>query len=249
MNGLTAADYADTGQWRLIVKIKSDGMSAHIENTIHEDLEPQELFSVSWETSADNLLRNIENAVYDHPRVLDDFSASVIVYDAKTMFMPTEIMEEAEGEEESVYTSVYEADAAEVMTDIDSDLTAAHCLSPGLKGFLNRTFPGAKIESNLMNKVRTLRRCNEGVRMYVDIRKGESDFVLLNGSSLLSASTHSTEGAADTLYHALNIIDVYGLSPLSAPMEISGDDSAGELREITERLLSRMAGNGESPGE
>ncbi|MDE6299164.1 MAG: hypothetical protein K2M10_05925, partial [Muribaculaceae bacterium] len=64
MNGLTAADYADTGQWRLIVRIYLSGMSAFIENTIHTDLAPQLLFSSEWECEPDDLLNHIENAVY-----------------------------------------------------------------------------------------------------------------------------------------------------------------------------------------
>ena len=101
MNGLTSADFADTGQWRLILKIFPSGMSAHLENTIHTDLEPQLLFSTQWEVDGANLLRNIENAVYDHPRVLDDFSARIIIYERKVLFMPTELIEETEGAEES----------------------------------------------------------------------------------------------------------------------------------------------------
>lgn len=210
MTILTAADYADTGQWRLVVRISEGGITAEIENTLHKDIEPQLLFSTEWEPDDGNLLKNIENAVYDHPRVLEDFAANIIVYDSKTLFMPTKIMEETEGAEEHVYTSIYDADPAEVMVDVDADLTAAHCLTRGIKGFLNRTFPGAKLESNLMNKVRTLRKNNEGVRMYVESRGTESDFILLDGHNLLSASTHPISCASDAVYHALNIIDVYG---------------------------------------
>ena len=65
MNGLTVADFADTGQWRLILKIFNTGIVAYLENTIHTDLEPQMLFSTQWEADGVNLLRNIENAVYD----------------------------------------------------------------------------------------------------------------------------------------------------------------------------------------
>lgn len=236
MNGLTAADYADTGQWRLIVKVKASGISAFIENTIHTDLEPQLLFATEWEANDGNLLQNIENAVYDHPRVLDDFSACVIVYDPKTLFMPTVVMEETEGAEETVYTAIYDADPAEVMVDVDSDLTAAHCLARGLKGFLNRTFPGAKIESNLMNQVRRLRLGNEGVRLYVQVRETESDFILLDSHNLLSASTHPVNGATDVAYHAFNIMDVYGLRPLSTPIVLSGNGVTDELRLIFSRL-------------
>lgn len=249
MNGLTAADYADTGQWRLIVKVRANGISAFIENTIHTDLEPQLLFSIEWEANDGNLLRNIENAVYDHPRVLDDFSACVIVYDPKTLFMPTEVMEETEGAEETVYTAIYDADPAEVMVDVDADLSAAHCLARGLKGFLNRTFPGAKIESNLMNKVRRFRKENQGVKMYVDVRDREADFVMLDGRNLISASTHPTGAASDVAYHAFNIIDVYGLQPTSTPIVFSGAGVTDELKEIISKLKPGEAIFPKSPSE
>ncbi|MBD5358453.1 MAG: DUF3822 family protein [Bacteroides sp.] len=232
MNILTAADYADTGQWRLIVKISASGMCAHIENTIHTDLEPQLLFATEWEPDSDNLLRNIENAVYDHPRVLEDYSARIIVYDPKTLFMPTEAMEDIEGAEENVYTSVYKADPSDVMVDIEGDLMAAHCLVTGIKGFLNRTFPGAKLESNLMSKVRTLRQTNDGVKLYLEAREREADFVLLDGRNLLSASTHPFACAADIVYHALNIIDVYELNVKTTPVMLSGEGVTEELKEL-----------------
>lgn len=238
MNGLTAADYADTGQWRLILKVRATGISAHIENTIHTDLEPQLLFSSDWEADADNLLGNIENAVYDHPRVLEDFSARIIVYDPHTLFMPTEIAEQEEGSEENVYTTVYENDPDDVIVDVDKDLTAVHCLAKGLKGFISRTFPGAKVESNLMNKVRTLRINNKGKRMYAELREKEADYVLLDDDGLLSASTHLVNCAADAAYHAFNILDVYGLPLRETPIDVSGDGDSDELKEIIRKVTS-----------
>lgn len=238
MNGLTAADFADTGQWRLIVKIYPTGISAHLENTLHPDLEPQLLFETEWEQEPDGLLRKIENAVYDHPRVLDDFSARIIVFDSKTVFMPTELVEDTEGAEETYYTAVYDADPADVMTDTDRDLTAAYAPAPGLRGFLSRTFPGAKVECNLMEQVRTLRGEGEGKRMYVTVRDGEADFILLDGSMLLSASTHPWGEGADIVYHAVNILDVYDVALPEATVILSGR----HLPEDTKVALERFTG-------
>ena len=89
------------------------------------------------------MLQNIENAVYDHPRVLDDFSACILVFDRRTAFMPTELVEEAEGAEETYYSALYSADPADILTDTDGDLTAAY--SPtALKDFLAAHSPGAR---------------------------------------------------------------------------------------------------------
>lgn len=245
MNGLTAADYADTGQWRLIVNISPTGISAHLENTIHTDLEPQLLFATEWEEDADTLLQHIENAVYDHPRVLDDFTARIIVHDRNTLFMPTAIMEENEGIEEIFYTTVFEADPADVMTDTFGDITAIYSPTPGLKGFLSRTFPGAMVESSLMRKVR-LNREASGKRIYVFIRKGEADFILFDGNALFSASTHSVNAPSDIVYHAVNIMDVYGIPPSEVNAIIEGMDMAQEASGMLAGIVASIETKGEN---
>ncbi len=217
MTTLTVADFADTGQWRLIVNIYTTGMTALLENTLHTDVEPQQLFSTRWEYDPDSLLHNIENAVYDNPRMLDDFSARIILFDRRTLFIPTRVMEEEEGMEEEIYTSLYKADEADVICETDGDLTAASSMTPGLKGFLCRTFPGARISTNLMALVSSLRKENAegGLKMQVVEREAarEADFILLDGKSLLSASTRPVSGKDDVIYHVYNIINAYGLDP------------------------------------
>lgn len=240
MNGLTAADFADTGQWRLILKIFPSGMSAHLENTIHLDLEPQLLFSTQWEADGTNLLRNIENAVYDHPRVLDDFSARIIIYERKVLFMPTELIEEADGAEESYYVSIYESEPSDVMTETDRDITVAYAPAPGLKGFLNRTFPGARIGCNLMDVLRKNRDNGEGVRMVVSVRDEEADFLLLSGNALLSASTHGWTGVTDIVYHAFNIMDVYGVSHSETALILAGKPLPEEIMNFLGKFCANI---------
>lgn len=217
MTTLTVADYADTGQWRLIVNIHPTGMKAMLENTLHKDVEPQQLFSTKWDAEPDNLLHHIENAVYDNPRVLDDFSARIVLFDRRTLFIPTSVGEENDGAEEEIYTSLYQAEAADVICETDRDITAVSSLAPGLKGFLNRTFPGARVSTNLMMQVSKLRKENKegGKRMEVTVREQEkeADFILLDGGSLISASTHSVNGKEDVIYHTYNVIDSYGFDP------------------------------------
>ncbi len=224
MTALTAADYADTGQWRLIVKIFADGISAYLENTLHDDVEPQELFTSSWENNPDGLLQRIENAVYDHPRVLDDFSARIVVFDRRTLFMPTELLVETEDAEDEFYKEVYDADEEDIMCDTDGDITAAFSLAPGLKSFLNRTFPGARLGCNLMRSVADLRKEGEGLRLYLVIREKETDFILLDGRDLISASTHSCECGADIAYHGFNLMNVYGIDPKDVMVATEGEE-------------------------
>ncbi|MDE5887759.1 MAG: DUF3822 family protein [Muribaculaceae bacterium] len=238
MSGLTAADYADTGQWRLIVNIYQTGMTAFLENTLHADLDPELLFSSEWEQNEETLLSHIENAVYDHPRVLDDFSAKIIVYDPHTLFIPTSIMEDTEGIEETFYTSVYKVEPQDIMTDTERDVTALFSPASGLKGFLSRTFPGAKVECHLMAQIRQLKSSAQEGGLFVTVREGESDFILFKEGELYSASTHPTLNENDVVYHSLNIVDTYGLNVYVISVTVSGDYDDEKLREAFSRFIS-----------
>lgn len=240
MNGLTAADFADTGQWRLILNIFPTGMKAHLENTLHPDLEPQLLFTTEWEADGSSLLRNIENAVYDHPRVLDDFSAKIIVYDRRVVFMPTALMEETEGAEESCFTALYDASPEDVMTESDDDITVAYAPAKGLKGFINRTFPGARVGCNLMDKLKQFRRREDGERLYVEVRENEADFLLLDGEKLLSASTHSWNAGSDIVYHGFNLMDVYSVTPKDTRVFLGGEKIPEDVRETFTRFCAAV---------
>lgn len=234
INGLTAADFADTGQWRLILAIRPTGICAHLENTLHAGIEPQILFDSGWDADENSLLKNVENAVYDHPRVLEDFSARIVIYDRKVLFIPTEIAEETEGYEETCFTDVYKCEASDVMTETDGDITAVFSPAPGLKAFLNRTFPGARIGCNLMS---FLSRVREGVgkRVCVSIREGEADLILLDGTNLLSASTHTWRADSDIAYLIANLLDVYGVDMNDTTLICDGGTLAPEMIEMLEK--------------
>ena len=222
MYQLTAADFADTGQWRLLIKIGVTGLDAYLENTLHPEIEPQSLCSAQWDLNKDMLQKNIEEAVYSNPRLLDDFATKIILYDPRTLFIPTEIAEEAPGAEEDLYRKVYSAEPQDITTDYDKDLTAAWSIAPGIKSFLMRTFPGARITCNLMECVRTLRKRNEGLTLYAIARNGEADLIFLDGEKLVSASTHEWNHTDDIAYLAFNLLDVYGYNLSDVKINLKG---------------------------
>lgn len=227
MYKLTAADFADTGQWRLLLKIGCTGLEAFLENTLHSEIEPQPLCDVKWSLNKDALKQNIEDAVYNNPRLLDDFATRIILYDPRTLFIPTVKAEEMAGAEEYLYKKVYAAEEQDIMTDCDRDITAVWSLAPGVKGFLMRTFPGARISCNLMEKVRQKRKGNPGVTLFAEARKGEVDVILLENGNLLSASTHEWHHSDDIAFLAMNLLEVYGkkLAETKVIMEGASDQT------------------------
>lgn len=244
MTILTASDYADTGQWRLIIRIRRDGMSAHLENTLHDDVEPTELFVTNWDPDPDTLLTNIENAVYDNPRVLDDFSARIEIYDPRTAFIPTSVLTDGEGEEDACYTALYDAKPSDIIYAGDGDVTAAFSMVPGLKGFLSRTFPGARIGCNLMNTVSRQRKAGAGLRLHLEVRGTEADIVLTDGDRLISASTRQWAHPADIAYHAFNLMDVYGVKTEEVAVTNGGlklpDEVAGAFKTLARSFATDL---------
>lgn len=222
MYQLTAADFADTGQWRLLLNIGVTRLEAFLENTLHPELDIQPLCHAEWELNKDELRKNIEEAVYNNPRLLDDFATRIVLYDPRTLFIPTEIAEEKAGAEEEIYKKIYPADDADIMTDFDRDLTVAWSLAPGVKSFLMRTFPGARITCNLMDRVRDLRKQNKGLYLYIMARKEEADLILLDDNNLISASTHEWRHPDDLAYLAFNLLEVYNYKPGEADIKVEG---------------------------
>lgn len=233
MYKLTAADFADTGQWRLLLNIGYGGLEAYLENTLHPEIELQELCKVKWQTDNEakfrnaTLCKNIEEAVYNNPRLLDDFATRIVIYDPRTLFLPKELAEESAGSEEQLYKKIYKAETKDIMFDSDMDLTAVWCPAPGVKSFLMRTFPGARITCHLMEKLKEVRKrvrekgIKTGTRFLVkDIRNAEVDFLLMDGENLLSASTHKFTTQNDIYSLEENLRKAYEILNLNESIEL-----------------------------
>ena len=212
MYTLTAADFADTGQWRLVLKIMRRGMEAWLENTLHNEIPQQQLCSAEWEEDDVKLLSNFENAVFDNPRLLDDFATKIIIYDIKTLFIPSDIPELTDKSETDIYKNFYDGATADIMSDRDGEITAAWTMVPGLRSFLLRTFPGARITCNLMEKVRSLRKSNKGILLFGEVRDSETDIILLENNKLKAASTRKTKKDTNQESMFREVAEAYGYS-------------------------------------
>ena len=212
MHTLTAADFADTGQWRLIITIGFSGLEAWLENTIHTDIAAQNLCSCHWEADRSQLRACLEEAVFNTPRLLDDFATKIILFDKHTLFIPTHVAEEIEGGEVKLYNEIYVAQPSDVMYDRFRDITAVWSMAPGIKNFLLRTFPGARITCNLLEKVKKAFENSIEPTLMIFKRGDEADFILTEGSNLLAASTRNITGEIDLSPVFEEIVEAYGLS-------------------------------------
>lgn len=224
----------DTAEWRMVIYVSARGMSAYLKN-IENPLEPVvTLFEEKWQEDDHSLLRHIETAVYDHPQLLDDFSTEIIICSPRSLWIPDEYAGDYE-EQARLYNIVYKADEEDIFSDSFNGMSCLFTLAPGLPSFLRRTLSGAKISSHLGVLVRRfITRGGEMPRIYVDIREGAVDFVVLDDRKLLLASSHEWRDPNDIAYHVFNIMDVYGLNPQNTQVSLSG------LRDVKQQLVKTL---------
>lgn len=233
-NTYQAVRTGDTADWRLIGHISSHGMGAWLR---HDDptRELETLFQLNWDTDGESPLEMIENAVYDHPQVLDDFTADIAIEAPKSIWVPSALVDENDDEALRLYNQIYNAAEGDLMSESVDDATCLYNLTPGLNAFLQRTFPGARIHPHLAILVRRFReRSADMPRVYIDIRNGEADIVAFDRTTFLMAATHRWYHPNDIQYHLFNILNVYGLDPASVQVSLSGP------RDLKSELLAEL---------
>ena len=232
-NTYTAVRIGDVADWRLICEISATGMSAFLKH-IDPMQEVVTLFEEKWD-AGDDLLKKIENAVYDHPQVLDDFSADIALTAPKAIWVPASVIDDDEEKAAALYNQVYKAEESEILSEQVADAVCLYCLVPGLKAFLMRTFPGARLHSHIaVMAARFRERPADIPRVYAEIRDRQVDILAFDGKKMLMAATHHWHETSDIQYHLFNVMNVYGLDPENVQLSLSG------LRDVKNELMGEM---------
>lgn len=233
-NSGNRADLLDTGQWHLAVDISDEGLGAWLVPDASLGRAPRTLASESWQKDDSGLLTRIENAVYDNPSILDDYSADIVIESNRQLWLPSGLYPSDEDCAEA-YVSVYGGDMLDVMVNDLGKEKVAYLLTGGLRSFMQRSFPGARIWSQQALLRHAAMTAPGGYKMLVDIRSREVDIVLMNHDILMSVSTHPWKTGNDIAYMIFFLLQTYAIDPASAETVMSG------IREVRQELGSRLA--------
>lgn len=235
-----STDRSDTGQWRLVVYLTRRSLEAWLQPL--SDLQAtRRIVSEEWEETGDGpaLLAKIENCIYDHPQLLDDYTADIIIETDRIMWVPGYVADNDEQAEE-IFGRIYGGDPDDMLTDrCGGGKGALWWFTPGLPAFLSRTFPGARVTSHLaalMNYLDSITLPGGDV-MVLNTRPGSCDVILLRDGQLLSASTQRASTPEEAVYRLLRAASAYSIDPRQAHIAVrdeSGDDTG--LDEALEHL-------------
>ena len=113
----------------------------------------------------------------------------------------------------------------------------AFTLAPGLKSFMQRSFPGARIWSQQSLLKEAGLRGHEDYKCLIDVRENMFDIVLLHRSELQCASTHPWKNEADIAYTLFSMLDTYEASPHKADIVLSG---IRDIRQNTGKAIAEF---------
>lgn len=232
-------DRADTGQWRLVIYITRSSLEAWLQPLADREA-LRRIVREEWEPTDEGseLLRKIENAVYDHPQLLEDYSADIVIQTERTMIVPIDVAEDDERAEEE-FKAIYKSDPDDMMVDRLEDEAVLWWLTPGLPSFLSRTFPGARVMSHIGVILRYLERLGleNGEVMVLNTRPISCDVILIKDGKLKCASTQRSANPEEAIYRLLRASEVFGFSPRTGRLAVRderGDDS--ELSDALDKL-------------
>ncbi len=215
------SDLTDTGQWHLAVDISKYGFGAWLLPDASLGRAPRTIIRQHWQPSEEGLLNRIEDAVYDNPTVLDDYSADIIVESDRQLWLPTELYTSDDDCAEA-YVSIYGGDILDVMVNDLGKEKCAFLLTPGLKSFMQRSFPGARIWSQQSLLKETATQPHDSFKCLIDVREASMDIVLFCRGELLCASTHPWKTETDIAYVLLNILQTYDAPSADTDIVFSG---------------------------
>ncbi len=230
----TRADYIDNGQWHLAVDISQHGVSAWLVPDASIGRTPKVLVNESWNPSEEGLLQRIEDAVYDNPTILDDYSADIIIESERQLWLPAGLYPTDE-DCADIYTKIYGGEEFDVLINESGNEKNAFTLIPGLKSFMQRSFPGARIWSQQTLLKEAGMQPHDAHKCLIDVRRNFADFVLLHRGDLLCASSHPWKTENDIAYMLMNILQTYEADPKDTEVIFSG---IREVRKNIGRTLS-----------
>lgn len=230
----TRSDLPDTGQWHLAVDISRHGFGAWLLPDASLGRVPRVIIRQAWHPSEEGLLGRIEDAVYDNPTVLDDYSADIILESDRQLWLPSALYLTDEDCAEA-YIATYGGDILDVMVNDTGKEKCAFVLTPGLRSFMQRSFPGARIWSQQLLLREAATQPHESFKCLIDVRESQVDIILLYRGELQCATTHFWRKEADIAYTILNILQTYEAQPAETEIVFSG---ARETRQSLGKTLT-----------
>lgn len=235
--------FTDAGDWKLLITISAEGMNAYMKSKDNTRREIMPLFSRTWNVEEKDILKEIENTVYDNPRILDDFSTELIINTPQSLWLPSVIIEEDDSLDK-YFNCVYDCDEEDIMTDSEEEITNGYFLVSGLNSFIRRTLPGCKVYSHLtVLKDYFKAIAKRDSHIFVNINAETAEIIAFDNGKLISGAVHEWKAPADIAYNLYLLIDAYGLDQKEIKIGVMSADeyvAKNEVKKTVEKTVPEI---------
>ncbi|MCM1005194.1 MAG: DUF3822 family protein [Prevotella sp.] len=220
-------DFSDHDIWRLALTVGMNGFNAAFFNRKTREFVPY--ISRVWECADADVLKNVENAVYDDSLLPDDYDTSILIRPKASLIVPRKLF--SPEDPENIRTALDVVDASEqkdVWFDATGDEEAFIFSTPrGLKDFLSRTFLTEDVH-HVCTPLTTW--CGEkaaaegGEKMWVHLSDNVVDIAAFRNGRLVHSGFWYCSQGADTVYYILFFWKALSFNPKQGELRISGKE-------------------------
>ncbi|MBO4871290.1 MAG: DUF3822 family protein [Muribaculaceae bacterium] len=189
----------------------------------------------------------LEDAVYEHPVLLDDYgSVAVVVNAPHFVVLPSSVMDDEELAEQA-FAASFPDDDGDVLTCKlpQCEVGVAYSLPAGMQGFLQRTFNNAPIYHHLYPLCEHFKGLNAGSgisRMFINLHSNGMDMVVYRKGEMMLANSFPVRNANDAAFLALHTWQSFEMDALSDEIQLTGDkrlrdELAPRLREYVRYVM------------
>ncbi|MCQ2288020.1 MAG: DUF3822 family protein [Muribaculaceae bacterium] len=182
--------------------------------------------SIELDTSAGKYLRQVENAVYDNPFLLDDYKEVRVIYNSPHFVLLPQEYDEIEAQE--VFDTHFpDSDGEMAMCSLKRcGVNIAFEIPKGVLGFMQRTFFTPPVFHHLHPLCEHYKRINDGseiARMFINMSDSHMDMVVYQNGRMVLANSFDYRTPQDAAFFALHTWDSMGMDRLNDEVQLTGD--------------------------
>ena len=231
-------DFSDHSAWRLLLTVGMRGLDAVFHNAKTRVCVPY--VSRRWECPEPDVLRHIEDAVYDDPLLPDDYDTAILVRPRATLLVPPGMVDADDTRAiDEALSAVDGAEHKDVWCEPMGEALALYSTPAGVRGFLGRTFLTENVHHLMVPFVSHFApkaKAEGGEKMWVHLHEGGLDMAAFRDGRLLHACSWACAPGADAAYYILFAWRTLGFDPVQGELKVSGRE---ELRREVMTLLRR----------
>lgn len=231
-------DYSDHSVWRLLLTVGMRGVEAVFHNVKTQVCVPY--LTREWECAGPDVLKHIEDTVYDDPLLPDDYDTSILIRPRATLLVPPDMTDvEDPGSLDRALSALDGAERKDVWCESAGEAMALYSTPAGVRGFLGRTFLTEDVHHvivPLVNHFAPKASAEGGEKMWVHLHPAGVDVVAFRDERLLHAGCWTCLPGMDSVYYVLFAWRSLGFDPSRGELMVSGKE---ELRREVMTTLRR----------